>query len=299
LVKEKLVVDKTELSDNSFISSKASTSDLKADVEDPESERHWQVVERILFIYSKVNSGVKYVQGMNELIGPIYYVFASDSDLEWAEHAEADTFHCFQQLMSEIKDNFIKTLDKSNCGIEIAMKNFYDRLQAHDSQLYNRLALTQNIKPQFYAFRWILLLLSQEFSLPDLITIWDALLSTKDRLDTVQHMCLAMLDFIRDDLMNGDFSNNVRLLQNYPNIDIAQLICHSHELRNAALMREQQQNSLHSARSNSSSDASETSLNMSTSSRASRLFNSDRISALVNNAKAKINNYTASKKNAS
>uniref|UniRef100_A0AC35FJV0 Rab-GAP TBC domain-containing protein n=1 Tax=Panagrolaimus sp. PS1159 TaxID=55785 RepID=A0AC35FJV0_9BILA len=139
LVKEKLVVDKTQLSDNSFITSKASTSDLKADVEDPESERHWQVVERILFIYSKVNSGVKYVQGMNELIGPIYYVFASDSDLEWAEHAEADTFHCFQQLMSEIKDNFIKTLDKSNCGIEIAMKNFYDRLQAHDSQLYNRL----------------------------------------------------------------------------------------------------------------------------------------------------------------
>uniref|UniRef100_A0AC35G6B6 Rab-GAP TBC domain-containing protein n=1 Tax=Panagrolaimus sp. PS1159 TaxID=55785 RepID=A0AC35G6B6_9BILA len=76
---------------------------------------------------------------MNELIGPIYYVFASDSDLEWAEHAEANTFHCFEQLMSEMKDNFIKTLDKSNCGIEIAMKNFYDRLQAHDSQLYNRL----------------------------------------------------------------------------------------------------------------------------------------------------------------
>ena len=54
---------------------------------------------------------------MNELIGPIYYVFATDPDLEWAEHAEADTFYCFQQLMSEIKDNFIKTLDKSSCGV--------------------------------------------------------------------------------------------------------------------------------------------------------------------------------------
>lgn len=54
---------------------------------------------------------------MNEIIGPIYFVFASDPDKEWAEYAEADTFYCFQNLMSEIKDNFIRTLDNSNCGI--------------------------------------------------------------------------------------------------------------------------------------------------------------------------------------
>lgn len=54
---------------------------------------------------------------MNEIMGPLYYVFASDADGEWAEAAEADTYYCFQLLMSEIKDNFIKTLDSSNCGI--------------------------------------------------------------------------------------------------------------------------------------------------------------------------------------
>uniref|UniRef100_A0A1I7VF18 Rab-GAP TBC domain-containing protein n=1 Tax=Loa loa TaxID=7209 RepID=A0A1I7VF18_LOALO len=47
-------------------------------------------------------------QGMNEIMGPLYYVFASDADDEWAEEAEADTYYCFQLLMSEIKDNFIK-----------------------------------------------------------------------------------------------------------------------------------------------------------------------------------------------
>lgn len=56
---------------------------------------------------------------MNEIIGPIYFVFASDPDKEWAEYAEADTFYCFQNLMSDIKDNFIRTLDNSNCGIGI------------------------------------------------------------------------------------------------------------------------------------------------------------------------------------
>lgn len=54
---------------------------------------------------------------MNEIIGPIYFVFATDPDEEWAMHAEADVFYCFQNLMSEIKDNFIRTLDNSDCGI--------------------------------------------------------------------------------------------------------------------------------------------------------------------------------------
>lgn len=47
------------------------------------AEAHWEVVERILFIFSKLNPGVNYVQGMNEVIGPIYYVFASDSRPDW------------------------------------------------------------------------------------------------------------------------------------------------------------------------------------------------------------------------
>jgi len=37
-----------------------------------EGEKHWEVMERILHIYAKVNVGVSYTQGMNELLGPIY-----------------------------------------------------------------------------------------------------------------------------------------------------------------------------------------------------------------------------------
>lgn len=46
-------------------------------------EAHWEVVERILFVFSKLNSGQSYVQGMNEIIGPIYYTFATDPNLDW------------------------------------------------------------------------------------------------------------------------------------------------------------------------------------------------------------------------
>ena len=51
------------------------------------NEAHWEVVERILFLYAKLNPGQGYVQGMNEIIGPIYYVLASDSDTEWRGEA--------------------------------------------------------------------------------------------------------------------------------------------------------------------------------------------------------------------
>jgi hypothetical protein len=45
-----------------------------------EQEAHWEVVERILFVYAKLNPGQGYVQGMNEILGPVYYVFATDPD---------------------------------------------------------------------------------------------------------------------------------------------------------------------------------------------------------------------------
>lgn len=46
----------------------------------PSAEEHWEVIERILFIYYKTHTGQGYVQGMNELIAPIYFVFATDPD---------------------------------------------------------------------------------------------------------------------------------------------------------------------------------------------------------------------------
>lgn len=46
-------------------------------------EAHWEVVERILFIYAKLNPGIAYVQGMNEIVGPIYYTFATDPNDDW------------------------------------------------------------------------------------------------------------------------------------------------------------------------------------------------------------------------
>lgn len=55
------------------------------------------------------------------------------------EHAEADTFFCFTNLMSENRDNFIKSLDDSQCGITYKMESVYAMLKDKDPELYLKL----------------------------------------------------------------------------------------------------------------------------------------------------------------
>ncbi|XP_006818481.1 TBC1 domain family member 13-like, partial [Saccoglossus kowalevskii] len=193
-------------------------------------EAHWEVVERILFIYAKLNPGQGYVQGMNEIIGPIYYVFASDSDKEIQEHAEADAFFCFMNLMSEIRDSFIKSLDDSASGINATMTNTMLKLKSKDMRLWLKLQ-EQDLKPQFFIFRWVTLLLSQEFPLPDIIRLWDSLFSDEKRFEFLIDICCAMIILVRDKLIDGDFSSNMKLLQNYPDTDVNLILTKASDIR--------------------------------------------------------------------
>ncbi|KAE8748700.1 hypothetical protein FOCC_FOCC004503 [Frankliniella occidentalis] len=184
------------------------------------SEAHWEVVERILFLYAKLNPGQGYVQGMNEIVGPIYYCFASNPDAEWRKHAEADCFFCFTNLMAEIRDFFIKSLDEAECGINNMMSKLSDQLRQCDQPVYSRLQQLE-LRPQYYSFRWLTLLLSQEFPLPDVLRIWDSLFADENRFSFLIHICCGMIVLLREELLAGDFPANVKLLQNFPPMDIA------------------------------------------------------------------------------
>ena len=72
-------------------------------------------MQRALFIFAKLNPGLRYVQGMNELLSPLYHIFCYDAPQ--ARHAEADAFFCFVELVSECRDNFCQQL--VSCPIEL------------------------------------------------------------------------------------------------------------------------------------------------------------------------------------
>lgn len=63
----------------------------------------------------------------------------------FSEHAEADTFFCFTNLMSENRDNFIKSLDDSQCGITYKMESVYSMLKDKDLELYLKLVSCEQI----------------------------------------------------------------------------------------------------------------------------------------------------------
>jgi len=62
------------------------------------------------------------------------------------------------------------------------------------------------VNPQFYAFRWITLLLTQEFSFPDSVRLWDTLFSDKaGRYNCLLRFCCAMLINVREELLKVNF----------------------------------------------------------------------------------------------
>nr|GEX99797.1 hypothetical protein [Tanacetum cinerariifolium] len=75
-------------------------------------------------------------------------------------------------------------------------------LKEHDEELWRHLELTTKVNPQFYAFRWITLLLTQEFNFADIFHIWDTLLSDPEGpQETLLRVCCAMLILVRRRLL--------------------------------------------------------------------------------------------------
>ncbi|KAL1542992.1 TBC1 domain family member 13-like [Salvia divinorum] len=191
-----------------------------------------EALRSILIVFAKLNPGIRYVQGMNEILAPLYYIFKSDPNEENAASAEADTFFCFVELLSGFRDNFVQQLDNSVVGIRATITRLSQLLKDHDEELWRHLEFTSKVNPQFYAFRWITLLLTQEFTFTDSLTIWDTLLSDPDGpQETLLRVCCAMLIIVRKRLLAGDFTSNLKLLQNYPPTNISHLLYVANKLR--------------------------------------------------------------------
>ncbi|TYJ42664.1 hypothetical protein E1A91_A03G103500v1 [Gossypium mustelinum] len=201
----------------------------------PLAKSNQDALKDILVVFAKLNPGIRYVQGMNEILAPLFYVFRNDPDEEMAAAAEADSFFCFVELLSGFRDHFCKQLDNSTVGIRSTISRLSQFLKEHDEELWRHLEITTKVNPQFYAFRWITLLLTQEFNFADSLHIWDTLLSDPEGpLETLLRVCCAMLILVRTRLLAGDFTSNLKLLQNYPSSNISHLLYVANKLRSQA-----------------------------------------------------------------
>ncbi|XP_030511335.1 TBC1 domain family member 13-like [Rhodamnia argentea] len=189
------------------------------------SRRHREAMRNILLLFAKLNPAIRYVQGMNEVLAPIYYVFSTDPNEQNAANAEADSFSCFVRLLGDSVDHFCQQLDNSSVGILSTISRLSELLKTNDEELWRHLEFTTRVEPQFYAFRWITLLLTQEFSFQSILRIWDSLLGNPFGVqDMLLRVCCAMLLCVKSKLLRGDFIANLKLLQHYPDINIEHLL---------------------------------------------------------------------------
>ncbi len=197
--------------------------------------RRHAALERVLFVWAKLNGNL-YVQGMNEIVGTIYYVLAMDPTASsgsssdsltqkyhfWADNAEADTYFLFNSLLNtmEVRDVFVASLDHNSIsGLHARIKNIEMLLKEHDPEIFNHLKVL-GLDSSFYAIRWLTTLLSREFRLPDTIRLWDSMLASTHKENFLRYVCASMVMAVRDRLLRGDFGTCLKLLQNYPSGEI-------------------------------------------------------------------------------
>lgn len=80
----------------------------------------------------------------------------------------------------------------------------------------------EGIYPQYYSFRWLALLLAQEFGLQETIKLWDFILSYDGhrRFFFLDSLCIAILLARKKEIMENDFITSLPLIQRLKDLDV-------------------------------------------------------------------------------
>lgn len=197
---------------------------LVAIMNNPDIEKHADVVARILFIYAKLNKDVSYVQGMNELLAPIYYLFSMDTHPDFKDHVEADAFFCFCRVMSALRDFYVVSLDYSENGICTQLQTHFELIKLHDYKLFLKMKALK-IKPFYYSAKWLLLLFSQELSIPEVFRLWDLFFAHSKICRILHYFCLAVVIRNKPRILKSSLNEALLALQ-HPNLDNLQDLIH-------------------------------------------------------------------------
>ncbi|KAK4510963.1 GTPase-activating protein [Mucor velutinosus] len=184
-------------------------------------------LERILYQWAIRHPASGYVQGINDLVTPIFEVFLSayiDEDPEQYDVGkldkeilgviEADSFWCLSKLLDGIQDNYTF----AQPGIQRQISTLKELVTRIDARLAQHL---QNEGIEFiqFAFRWMNCLLMRELPLMSTIRMWDTYLaegSSEGFSEFHVYVCAAFLVKWSNQLQKLDFQGVMIFLQQLP-----------------------------------------------------------------------------------
>lgn len=181
---------------------------------------------RILYAHACRNPAASYVQGMNDLILPIFAVLLSEylpsnscdryesidiqgliqdgADTipnETLNQVEADTYFCFTNFMAGMQDHFLTDQPR----IQHMVHLLQDYLERVDVELYQHLVKTCELDMFHFSFRWMNCILVRELSFSCSLRIFDTYLcewGEKLEWDTLHvYVCVAFLRSLKSKII--------------------------------------------------------------------------------------------------
>ena len=192
-------------------------------------ETNLDVLKRILLIFAKKYPDICYVQGLNEILATIYYCFSLDENPYFFLELEADSFFCFEHLVTKTKDIYIQSNDSGPTGIKTRLNYVKYLLHLLDYEMTCHFK-NNSIEISTIAFRWFTIYFAQEFSITGAMKIYDYILIQEDLYYTLTLLCLSALKIKREALMSKDLGEVMTALQIFDDKDIAEMITKNHEL---------------------------------------------------------------------
>ena len=182
-------------------------------------------MERVLYIWSIRHPASGYVQGMNDLLTPLFLVsmlpFVDDVlrcdvasvDPQIMMDVEADAYWCLTKLLDNIQDHYTF----SQPGLQRMVLRLEDLVHRIDEELHNHFR-EECLEYMQFSFRWMNCLLLRELPLRAILRIWDTYLSEERGGFENFHVyvCAVLLKTYREKLLSMNFQDVLMFLQELP-----------------------------------------------------------------------------------
>ncbi|CAG8435062.1 2922_t:CDS:10 [Ambispora gerdemannii] len=182
------------------------------------TNKNLELMKDILMTYNFYNTDLGYVQGMSDLLAPIFAVMLD----------EVTAFWTFAGFMERMKSNFYR--DQS--GMRRQLLTLDHLIQFMDPRLYKHLQRAESLN-LFCCFRWLLIWFKREFKWDEVPRLWEVLWS--DHLTGQFHIFVALAILDKHRLVIMDYLNNFDEILKYINdlsmtISLEETLCRAEML---------------------------------------------------------------------
>ncbi|KND93855.1 GTPase-activating protein GYP7 [Tolypocladium ophioglossoides CBS 100239] len=147
---------------------------------------HLEQMKEMLLTYNEYNKDLGYVQGMSDLLAPIYAVIQDDAIAFWG----------FQKFMERMERNFLR----EQSGMRAQLLALDQLVNFMDPKLWNHLQSADSTN-FFFFFRMILVWYKREFAWLDVLRLWEGLWTDYMSAEFPLFVALAILEKHRDVIM--------------------------------------------------------------------------------------------------